>query len=146
MLARWKSLVCSVLFILLTTAPALAKKPPYVAPVEPPKPPAPSEADLDTCGPGTQLHKTRTERYCYFPNYNKEGLWIFWHDNGQKKAETRMKQGKREGLRTLWHDNGQKKEESHWKDDKEQGRHLEWNKDGKKSAEVDYKDGKKDGE
>ncbi len=126
---------------LLIAGTAWANKP-YVAPTEPPKPPAPSDKDAsDACPEGTQLHKTRTEKYCYKPNYNKEGLWLHWYDGGQKKAEITMKDGKREGRRTLWHENGQKKEEGDWQGDKEVGRHTEWAKDGKKAKEREYKQG-----
>lgn len=128
-------------------APKPADKP-YVAPTQPPEAPAANADDTasDTCPAGTTLHKTKTERYCFRPNYAKEGRWTHWYDSGQKKAETEYVNGKRHGVRVQWYENGNKKEESRWKDDKEDGLASFWDKEGRATESIEYRDGKKHGQ
>ena len=44
------------------------------------------------------------------------GILVFWHENGQKKAEVHYKNGLQDALMILWHENGQKHWEAHYKD------------------------------
>lgn len=126
------------------TASAKPKK--GTPPPQPPEPPAPSAAvDDDSCPPGTTLHRTRAERYCFKPSYAKEGRWVFWYDNGQKKADTDYLNGKRHGKRTFWFESGQVKEESTWKDNDLDGKQTFFYKNGKKEKEIEYKAGKEHG-
>ena len=145
------AVLATVLCLGLGTVPQADAKPAAPAkavPKAPEKPGAEDTASEDSdgkCPAGTSLHRTKTERYCYHPNYNKEGRWEFWYESGQKKAETQMKAGKRHGKRAAWFETGQKKEECPYKDDSEEGRCSVWYKDGKKAEEIDYKAGKKHG-
>lgn len=142
---RWLSalLLAGAATLAAPTAHAAGKAIPK-APTSP-QDQAPTEDADGACPAGTSLHRTKTERYCYHPSYNKEGAWVFWYDSGQKKTETWYKNGKRDGKRLAWYENAQKKEECQFKDDQEEGKCLEWYKDGKKKSEVDYKNGKKHG-
>ncbi len=45
-----------------------------------------------------------------------DGPFTGWHENGQKKGEVTMKDGKPDGLITMWHENGQKMVEGTYKD------------------------------
>lgn len=46
-----------------------------------------------------------------FQNGKKEGLWVWWYSDGQKKRETIYKNNKKEGLTIYWHRNGVKSKE-----------------------------------
>ena len=45
----------------------------------------------------------------------KDGLWTFWHENGQKKEE-RYQGGKKDGLFTYFYKNGLKEIEGNFID------------------------------
>jgi len=57
------------------------------------------------------------------------------YENGQKKEEVTLKDGKEEGKWTAWHDNGQKFEEGNLKDGKPDGLWTYWGRDGSISWE-----------
>ena len=69
------------------------------------------------------------------------GLFVAWHENGQKKAEINYKDGKYDGLSVNWYENGQKKNGGNFKDGKEDGLCVLWHKNGQKKAEGNFKDG-----
>ena len=71
------------------------------------------------------------------------GIAITWNENGQKELEANFKSGKKDGLGVMWYENGQKKLEGNWKDDKQDGLLTTWHEDGQKRFEVNYKNGKK---
>ena len=45
----------------------------------------------------------------------EDGLWIIWHQNGEKMREVQWVDGKRNGKCQEWYDNGAKKLEGKWK-------------------------------
>jgi len=67
-----------------------------------------------------------------------------FYENGQKKSEETLKDGKPDGLWTEWYENGQKKFEGTYKDGKPDGLVTWWNENGQKERERNYKDGKED--
>jgi antitoxin component YwqK of YwqJK toxin-antitoxin module len=69
-----------------------------------------------------------------------DGLLVWWHENGQKKAEENLKDGKLDGLLVWWHENGQKKAEENYKDGEYDGLSLAWYENGQKKAEGNFKD------
>jgi antitoxin component YwqK of YwqJK toxin-antitoxin module len=73
------------------------------------------------------------------------GKFFDFHDNGQKKGEANLKDGKPHGDATGWHENGQKESEANLKDGKPHGLFVAWHENGQKKAETNYKDGKYDG-
>ena len=100
----------------------------------------------------------------------RNGPYIKWHKNGQKKSERIYKDGKLHGPRIVWnengqkmteafykngqrtsmnewnyYENGQKKSVANFKDGKKHGPHIEWHKNGQKKSERIYKDGKLNG-
>jgi antitoxin component YwqK of YwqJK toxin-antitoxin module len=80
-----------------------------------------------------------------FKDGKQDGLYLGWHENGQKSAELIFKNGKPDGLATEWHENGQKGAEATYKYDKMYGLSTAWHENGQKSAEVTFKGGKPDG-
>jgi antitoxin component YwqK of YwqJK toxin-antitoxin module len=69
-----------------------------------------------------------------------DGLTVSWHENGQKQAEINYKDDKFDGLFVAWYENGQKKTEGNFKDGKQHGLSVLWHKNGQKQAEGNYKD------
>jgi len=51
-------------------------------------------------------------------NKKREGLWIYWHPNGQKYSEGNYRNGKEEGLWISWRSNGQKWTEGNYQNGK----------------------------
>ena len=67
-----------------------------------------------------------------------DGLWVTWHQNGQKLVEANYKNGKQNGLETAWHENGQKASESNWKDGKVlEGSRKYWNNKGESANSLE---------
>ena len=63
----------------------------------------------------------KTENVEVFENYvngKKEGLYLEWYKNGQKKKETNYKDGILDGLKTHWDENGGKTSETNYKEGK----------------------------
>ena len=67
------------------------------------------------------------------------------YENGQKAAESNLKDGKLDGLMLQWYENGQKKHKINFKDGTIEGLYVEWYKNGQKATEANQKDGKHDG-
>ena len=67
------------------------------------------------------------------------------HENGQKKEEVTIKDGKPNGVGTVWYINGNKEYEKTFKDGKEDGLEIGWYINGNKKYEKTIKDGKPDG-
>ncbi len=62
-------------------------------------------------------------------------------DNGQIEAIEKLKDEKEDGLFTFWHENGQKSEEGTYKDGVEDGKWIGWRENGQKDYEGTLKDG-----
>ena len=67
------------------------------------------------------------------------------YDDGKKKGEGTLKDGKEDGKWTYFHSNGQKFREGTYKNEKEDGLWTRWYESGQKWEEGTFKDGKKDG-
>ena len=73
----------------------------------------------------------------------RDGLWAWWHKNGQMETERNWKDGKRDGLSTAWYENGQKESEGKWKDgNRDDGLVTAWYKNGQMEMKANWKDGK----
>ncbi len=64
------------------------------------------------------------------------------YENGQKKGEVNLKDGKLDGKFLEWYENGQKRTEANFKDGKLDGKRTVWYMNGQKDIESTYKDGK----
>ena len=77
-----------------------------------------------------------------YKNGKKDGLYIFWHDNGQKRREGTYKDGKRDGKWTWWNKKGQKVRQKNYKNGKLDGKLIEWFQfNGEIKREENYKNG-----
>jgi antitoxin component YwqK of YwqJK toxin-antitoxin module len=76
----------------------------------------------------------------------QNGLWTEWYENGQKWNEGTYSDGEIDGLFTEWYENGQKKSEGTLKDGlKQEGKWTYWYENGEKESERTFKDGKEEG-
>ena len=64
-----------------------------------------------------------------FKNGKKDGTWIYWYSDGQKRRETNFSENKKEGLTYYWYENGQKQKEIMFKQDKNVDQKL-WDEEG----------------
>ena len=63
------------------------------------------------------------------------------YENGQKRSEGTLKDGKADGKFTWWYENGQKMLEGTYKEGKLVGKQTAWYENGQKSSERTWKDG-----
>ena len=71
----------------------------------------------------------------------KDGLFVNYWDNGNKKHEENNKDGKSDGLETWWYENGQKKEEGNYGWSGPHGLWTYWDKNGNITKTENYKHG-----
>ena len=76
-------------------------------------------------------------------NGKREGLWVFYWDNGQLNSKGTYKNGKEEGPWVEYHENGQLNSKVTYKNGKEEGPWVWYNEDGTVNEEYTetYKDG-----
>ena len=72
----------------------------------------------------------------------KDGVWTYWHDNGQKETEDNYRVGKKNGKWSYLDKNGRKWKEGYYRNGKQDGLWM-WYKDGKKRTEILFRDGNK---
>jgi len=74
----------------------------------------------------------------YLPNQQEpfSGKNLCEYENGQKKFEGGVKDGKLDGKITAWYENGQKKYEKNYKNGKQDGKKIEWDEFGQIEEEV----------
>lgn len=78
----------------------------------------------------------------WYENEKKDGLWIYYHENEQKKSKGTYKNGKEHGLWTSWYENGEKKEETTYNGGKEiETTKWEYYSTGQKKHEIKYNNG-----
>jgi len=75
-------------------------------------------------------------------NYDTQRIF---YDNGQKKSEKNLKNGKLDGQSLYWHSNGQMFTKWNFLEDREDGKFTKWDQNGKLISQGNYKEGKKDG-
>ena len=79
-------------------------------------------------------------------NGKKEGLWVYYYDNGQLSYKGTFKVGKKDGPWVYYHSNGQLSYKVTYKDNKKDGPWVHYYfLNGQVSSRGDYKDGKKEG-
>jgi len=69
----------------------------------------------------------------------EDGLWTGWYENGQKEYEGTLKTDY--GEITEWYENGQKKSEETYRNKEKDGLWTYWYETGQKYRERTYKDG-----
>ena len=85
-------------------------------------------------------------------NGKKEGLWITYYANGNKRSEGTYRNGRKHGKWTLYHANGNLQSEATFHDGKYTGHYVSYHPNGKKFREGHYAeiqgnsyDGRKEG-
>jgi len=81
--------------------------------------------------------------YCMHEGQPFTGIVMDRYENGQKKGEANLKDGKQDGKMIAWFETGQKKREWNFKDGKLDGKVTKWNANGQIESEENYKDGKR---
>jgi len=79
------------------------------------------------------------------PIKGREGLWQFWHENGQLEEEGSFVNGKREGLWRFWYENGQLKQEGSYVNGEREGLWRFWYENGQLLSEGSYVNAKREG-
>lgn len=77
----------------------------------------------------------------HYKNGKEDGVWKFWHPNGQLKQQIHLREGVRHGLATEWDENGEKRFEATFADGKLHGTATRWFPDGRKVVQ-EYDEGK----
>ena len=79
------------------------------------------------------------------PNSEREGLWRFWHENGQLEQEGNYLNGEMEGLWRFWHENGQLSQEGNYLNGKVEGLRRWWYENGQLEQEENSVNGEREG-
>lgn len=79
-------------------------------------------------------------------NGERDGTWVWFHPNGEKKEAAQYKQGVLDGPNTYWFENGTKKVEASYTDGELQGPYTTYRSTGALYQKVNYVKGKKQGE
>ncbi|MBS1666863.1 MAG: hypothetical protein JST58_05740 [Bacteroidetes bacterium] len=74
-------------------------------------------------------------------NKKENGVWVYWHENGQKAREGSFAEGQRTGTHTYWYPNGHIRGVGNFKNDKYDGKWTMYKEDGSDPIEQFYKDG-----
>jgi len=75
-------------------------------------------------------------------NGKYEGPYVEWHANGAKSEEGQYKNGKIHGLWLFWYDDGKPRGKGEYENGTGIGTHVFWHKSGVKQMEVSLKNGK----
>ena len=75
----------------------------------------------------------------------QEGLWVYYHDNGQLGSKGTFKNGRAQGLWVYYHDNGKLERKINWKNGLMDGPSFGYHRDGTvdKKFTGTYKNGLK---
>jgi antitoxin component YwqK of YwqJK toxin-antitoxin module len=80
--------------------------------------------------------------------YNREETFITyseWFENGNRRLEQQMKNGRRHGTYKEWFENGNPSMETQYNDGQEDGLHKDWYENGNIRMESEIKNGKRHG-
>lgn len=75
----------------------------------------------------------------------EQGLWVWWYENGQQWAERNYQNGIRHGKSKAWYKNGNPQGEIYHKNGKQDGSFTLWYENGAKQAERYFKEGTQQG-
>lgn len=79
------------------------------------------------------------------PISGRNGIFYYWHENGQLATELNYQNGLIQGIGKGWHENGQLSAEANHKNGEVDGQYREWYENGQQFSEVSYKNGELDG-
>jgi antitoxin component YwqK of YwqJK toxin-antitoxin module len=72
----------------------------------------------------------------------ENGIWEYWHPNGQKARLGEFINGKPNGIHKYWYENGNLRSLGSWKNGVYDGKWEMYSEDGKQKIIQNYKDGK----
>ena len=75
----------------------------------------------------------------------REGLYLWWHDNGKLSSSTIFVDGKPEGLSQEWYDNGQLRYEGTYVDGEAEGSARWWYSNGQLNLKTTFVENKLNG-
>ena len=78
-------------------------------------------------------------------NGKKEGLWVYYYDNGQVSSRGDYKVGKKDGTWVYYHSNGQLSYKVTYQDNKKDGPYVNYYDNRQLASKGTYKDGKEVG-
>ena len=81
----------------------------------------------------------------FLKNGKLNGLVKSWYENGNKKFETNYKLGIKNGKHVYWYENGEMMEDITFKNDQKNGLETQWYENGQKKIEVTFRNDKIDG-
>ncbi len=73
-----------------------------------------------------------------YKDNKRDGLWIYYYDNGNKWSETEFKNGVNEGKSVTYYENGKVRYEGYYKNDVKTGKWKFYDESGKLEKEVDF--------
>jgi antitoxin component YwqK of YwqJK toxin-antitoxin module len=73
-----------------------------------------------------------------YKNNQRDGQWIYWHQNGSKWSEGFFREGKNEGRRLTYFENGKIRYEEYYKDGIRVGKWKFFDDKGKLLQVIDY--------
>jgi len=71
-----------------------------------------------------------------YSEWDIDGEYISWYDNGQKESEGNILKGKKDGKWTVWYENGKVTEQVTYKNGKPVGKLDRWHPSGVKEREI----------
>ncbi len=74
-------------------------------------------------------------------NKKENGLWVYWHENGQKAREGHFEEGIKTGIHTYWYKSGNLRGVGSFKNDKYEGKWTMYKEDNSESIVQFYKNG-----
>jgi len=74
-------------------------------------------------------------------NYLKDGKYVLFYENGQKREEGKYKKGNLKGKIKIWYESGKIKETAYFKDNLLNGKHERFSEEGALLSDIQYKDG-----
>lgn len=69
----------------------------------------------------------------------KQGMYVLFYENGNKKMEIAFRNGVKEGRSTSWHSNGKVNEEGYFRGNKRSGKYIAYDEMGNVIEKKDYK-------
>ena len=89
--------------------------------------------------------KVTGQRQGRIKNGEREGPWVYYHDNGQLMHKGDYKNGEKEGPWVCYHDNGQLSDKGDHKNGEKEGPWITYHDNGHIWKKGDYKNGEREG-
>ncbi|MDD3876558.1 MAG: hypothetical protein PHT69_08045 [Bacteroidales bacterium] len=81
-------------------------------------------------------HKIKLEGH--YKNSQRDGIWTYYYDNGNKWSEAVYTDGINNGKTTTWYENGKMRYEGQYAEGEKIGNWKFWTEDGELAEEINY--------